>query len=282
MNVVVLYHANCNDGFCCAWIMKNIESLRDSMFIPVSHGQPVPIAVGEADLIYIVDFSYKRDVIDALRASGRRVVVLDHHKSAQDELSPHPDTVFDTSRSGAQIVWDYFHDTPATRHWLVTYTADRDLWQWKEWKSAEVNAAIQLYPRDFATWDMLAKRACGELEAEGVIILRYQRSIIDSALGRANTGNELKIDGSWLRFSYAIVNSTVLFSEIAGELCETLGVDVGICWFQRKDGKYQLSIRSRSAEGRAMSALAVAKALGGGGHPNAAGCELTSMEIFHV
>jgi nanoRNase/pAp phosphatase (c-di-AMP/oligoRNAs hydrolase) len=65
-----------------------------------------------------------------------------------------------------------------------------------------------------------------------------------------------------------VVNATVLFSEIAGELAEDS--PFGACYFDRHDGKRQWSLRSRDG---GVDVSEIAKAHGGGGHKNAAGFE---------
>lgn len=102
-------------------------------------------------------------LIAAATVMAFRVIVLDHHKTAQDMLntteSQHPnlDAQIDMSRSGATIALDYFR--PAVRHEalgvpmqpiqfcslrlrklvqitqeqrrIFEYVEDADLWRWK-------------------------------------------------------------------------------------------------------------------------------------------------------
>jgi oligoribonuclease NrnB/cAMP/cGMP phosphodiesterase (DHH superfamily) len=280
----VLYHANCNDGFCCAWLLKNDSRYADARFVPMNYGEPIPSGIVARDTVLMVDFSMSNDDIRKLLAYCCNVFIIDHHVSAIERIVGDPELnackcVFDKTKSGARLVCDWLLGVAAKqRHWLVDYTEDRDLWKWQLWKSAEVNAALSSYDHDFSVWDGIAARASGELEREGEAILRYQQREVRSRVEKANTGNQISApSGLKLDVSYALINCTSLFSEVAGEMCEKYGVDVGICWFQRKDGKIQLSIRSRAAEGSSRNALAIAKALGGGGHPNAAGCELSGF-----
>ena len=83
MKPLVLYHANCWDGFCAAWIAK--KALGDIEAIPVQYGQDPPIDFCGRD-VYILDFSYPRGEMENIIRSSNRVVVLDHHKTAQKEL----------------------------------------------------------------------------------------------------------------------------------------------------------------------------------------------------
>jgi hypothetical protein len=67
------------------------------------------------------------------------------------------------------------------------------------------------------------------------------------------------------------VNSTVNFSEVAGELAKK--GPFGVVWFVRSDGKYQYSLRSEGD----FDVSAIAKSFGGGGHKNAAGFEADEL-----
>ena len=49
------------------------------------------------------------------------------------------------------------------------------------------------------------------------------------------------------------------------------GVEVGLTLRQQKDGSYKISVRT----GHDTNACNIARRLGGGGHPRAAGCEIS-------
>lgn len=83
---LVLYHANCWDGFCAAWVAR--KAMPDAEFIPVQYGQDPPEQAGDKDRrLFLVDFSYQRNVMFRLGALHRQgMTVLDHHKTAQAAL----------------------------------------------------------------------------------------------------------------------------------------------------------------------------------------------------
>ena len=301
MKPLVLYHANCWDGFCAAWIAKH--ALGEIEAIPVQYGQDPPIDFCGRD-VYILDFSYKRQVMRTILSQSRFVCVLDHHKTAQaelaglvDEFIQRPDLInnapgselpviyFDMDKSGGRLAWHYFYGItdpcwPRLLNafpkcdqqrppWLVIYTEDRDLWRWKVVYSRAVNAWLRSYPLDFDLWDSFAKlsplawdgRQCPV--SEGDAILRREQQIIDEHVKHAR---EIEMDGH----SVLAVNATVLFSDIAGELAK--GRPFGACYFDRQDGKRQWSLRSRDD---GIDVSAIAKVHGGGGHRNASGFEET-------
>lgn len=281
---LVLFHANCADGFASAWIAHR-KFGDDAEYIPVQYGQEPPDVANDKDRpLYILDFSYSRNVMFRLAALRHaEMIVLDHHKTAQaaldgleielaanncgDALTAH----FDMGKSGARLSWEFFFSREPIPY-LVRLVEDRDLWRWKLPDSREFSAAIASYPKTFEVWDRLGKNIneprceCYDeygdsLIEQGSAILRYQQQLVDSACENAT---EIEMDGH----KVLSVNSTVLFSEIAGKLAENR--PFGAAYFIRADGKKQWSLRSRD-EGVDVSE--VAKRHGGGGHRNAAGWE---------
>lgn len=268
---LVLYHANCPDGFCAAWVLRT--AFPEATFTPAYYGQRPPKVRGKH--VLIVDFSYPRATLEAMRTEAASLQVLDHHKSAQAELEGLPYCVFDMDRSGARLAWDHlailgllpqkFHgwDTHlfelGEAHWLVDYVQDRDLWRWELPQSRAINAALSSYQRDFAVWSMLARRTPDDMIKEGEAIVRYQQTVIDTHVRNATL---ISLQGH----TVPIVNATTLQSEIGNALCENKPFSV--TWFDRQDGSRQFSLRSRED---GVDVSEIAKIYGGGGHRNAAG-----------
>lgn len=78
MKPLVIYHANCADGFTAAWAVRQA---MDADFHPGVYNEPPPAAEGR-DLI-LVDFCYPPQVMLDLQIVARSILVLDHHKSAE-------------------------------------------------------------------------------------------------------------------------------------------------------------------------------------------------------
>jgi len=194
--------------------------------------------------------------------------------------------VFDISKSGGRLAWEYAYDLHADRNegfgkwvvrhdfyrdrapWLVDYTEDRDLWRWKLPNSREVNAALRSHPLNFDCWDLLAATTPAQAipwhrqVCEGAAILRAQQQTVDTHVRHAR---ETDIGGYKVR----AVNATTLMSEIAGTLAE--GRPFGACYFDDGTGIRRWSLRS-TADGVDVSEVAK-RFPGGGGHRNAAGFE---------
>ena len=141
---VVLYHAECADGFGAAWAIWN--QFPAARFIPVKHGNPPPAGLQDQRVV-IVDFSYARETLETMAAQTQALLVLDHHITAENALVGLPYAYFDMKKSGAVLAWEWAHDQPIP--WLLNYIQDKDLWAWALPSSREINAAVASYPFDY-------------------------------------------------------------------------------------------------------------------------------------
>ena len=216
---LVIYHANCLDGFGAAFAAFSHFRQGDDCpcdFVAASYGQHPPEVTGRD--VYIVDFSYRRQVLQKLCRSARSVTVIDHHISAERDLAglerEHANlrVVFDMDKSGAVLAWEYFHRKPPPR--LLLHIQDRDLWRFELEGTNDIYAALMARPYDFRAWAELV--ADGEapalLAAEGRAINRYRRVMIDMHRNKAVMGT---IDGCQV----PVVNC---YEEIASDLLAEL------------------------------------------------------------
>ena len=79
--------------------------------------------------VYLVDFSYPRAVIADMVKKANSVTLIDHHKTALEDLFELDGLIqfTDINRSGAMLAWNYlFPDEEPPL--LIKYVQDRDLW----------------------------------------------------------------------------------------------------------------------------------------------------------
>jgi oligoribonuclease NrnB/cAMP/cGMP phosphodiesterase (DHH superfamily) len=247
---VVLYHAECADGFGAAWALW--QRYASARFVPVKHGIPPPADLANQHIV-MVDFSYPRPMLEAVADQAASLLVLDHHITAEKALAGLPYAQFDQTRSGAVMAWEWAHKEPVP--WLLKYIQDKDLWQWKLPSSREISAALASYPFDFKIWNGLRQ---AQLEAEGRAILRYENETVDKLIAERVM---VEFEGERV----PAVQSAVLTSQIG----ERLSANHPFCiiWHDR-DGRRYFSLRSR-ADGTDVGSIAARH--GGGGHTHAAG-----------
>lgn len=276
MKPIVLYHANCADGFTAAWVAH--RKLGDEAeYLPVQYGEPPPDVTGRIR-VYILDFSYPLNVLIKMGMKVDEcgtITVIDHHQTAKHELEPLLDPfnrqhsrincTFDMDKSGGRLTWEHFfpNEQPPP---IVLYTEDRDLWRWALTDSKAISAAIRSWEMTFDRWEYLngvleLEPVSDGLIVEGIAILRVQDQMVRAI---CQTAREIELDGHKI----LAANTPVLISEVAGQLAK--GRPFGASWFVCSDGRKQWSLRS-APEG--IDVAVIAKRHGGGGHKHAAGFE---------
>lgn len=279
---VCIYHGGCDDGFAAAWAVR--QAIGNCEFYPGVY-QKEPPDVANRDVIF-VDFSYKRPVLEAMSRSANSILILDHHKTAAEDLAGlqapfgagwqrHLDNVyqdtcegvggkmyasFDMARSGAMMAWEFFHpdaDVPE----FIRYIQDRDLWRKQLPNGDEFTIALRSYPQDFDVWTRLIAAGPRALIDEGHAIQRYYRRRVDELKASAYMAT---LDGAPIWIANAPYFAA---SEVAGELALERNLCFGACYFEVSAGRWQYSLRSSTE----FDVSEVAKKFGGGGHKGAAG-----------
>ena len=255
--IYILFHHPCQDGFGAAFAAW--KKFGDAAkFVGVNYGKPLPEMPGATE-VYIVDFSYPKADLEAL-ALTCKLVVLDHHKTAQEQLQGLPFAHFDMNRSGAGMAWDYFHpDTP--RPWLINYIEDRDLWKHKLPNTHDIAAALFSYPQEFSIWEKFQQ---ADLLNEGKAIRRYQNILSDEMVKNTQVKDFLQFK------NVPIVNaSSSLISDVGEVLRQKYPTaPFYAIYYDTKEGKRKWSLRSTDHQ---EDVSAIAGVFGGGGHRNAAG-----------
>lgn len=154
-DIAILYHGGCPDGFggaYAAW--KKFGDTAD--YIPVRYQQPVPEHL-EGKELYLVDFCYDRETMDALLQVAKSLVVLDHHEGIREVVESMPHHVYDSIRSGASISWNYFHpDTPLPV--FLKYVEDADLFRMIPDDERAIITYAYAQPWHFDAWDEFVRK----------------------------------------------------------------------------------------------------------------------------
>lgn len=284
MNPLCIYHGNCADGFTAAWVVNGFFDGKVDFHAGVYNDPPPDV---EHRNVFIVDFSYPYDVLTEMSFKAHSITILDHHKTAAEDLARLPSTksyidrhgateycmscnmpdiaaCFDMERSGAGITWDYFYGH-APRPKLVDHVEDRDLWRFALPGTREIQAAVFSYAYDFDTWDRLSNTfdhfGDTSLRREGEAIERKHHK--DVAELTKVTARMMKIGGQIV----PIANLPYTMTSDAGHLLCGENHPFAGCYWDTPDGRV-FSLRSRE---NGADVGAIAKEYGGGGHVNASG-----------
>ena len=267
-SALVIYHHPCNDGMAALWAAhKYFTDLGVPVKThPATYGEPPPNVKDRE--VYILDFSYPKEVLLQMYETSRSLVVLDHHKTAKEDLADLDFCVFDMDRSGCGLTWDYFFPG-LKRPWLIDYAEDRDLWNFKLPYSKEVNAVISSIQLDITSWDELSKMDLSHVIAEGKAIVRYIQKKVQEACDNAQIVT-WEVEGL-PTITLPIVNTSADTSDVLNKLAKESSSGIALGWWVNKDGNYIYSLRSVGE----IDITPIAKHFGGGGHKNAAGFKLS-------
>jgi oligoribonuclease NrnB/cAMP/cGMP phosphodiesterase (DHH superfamily) len=301
MKPLVIYHADCTDGFGAAFAAW-LKFGSDADYYAARYGdKDLPDWQGRE--VYILDFSFPRALMDDAFQLAKHVVWLDHHKTAfemwigglfdgtegrHEQHDQVRDIVLDFDKSGALLAWEYFHPGAAIPK-LIQHIDDRDRWQFKLDGSKELHAALQSYkPWSFEQWkeDFVWLDPTGEPEMllpacftryktlleKGAAILRAQEQHVAELVKQArrvyvpcvlSSADFLDSTANGLA-----VNTPIHMSEVGHELANQSGT-YGLVWYVGADTRVKCSLRSNGE----YDVSGIARQFGGGGHRNAAGFE---------
>ena len=218
---ICIYHDNCADGFTAAILIHRYLK-GDVTLIPAQYGEPPPNlkSLNTIDNLFIVDFSYPQEILLAMKAEVKQMVVLDHHKTAEAQLADLDFANFDQNKCGAMLTWEFLYGEDTEVQIFIKYIQDRDLWQFKLKDSKEFSAGLRAHPMDVDTWGTFLEleKSHEILIEEGRIVLRYQQRIIGQILDAAAHGKMQK--ALYKGHLVPIVNTTHLISEIGHALCQ--------------------------------------------------------------
>jgi oligoribonuclease NrnB/cAMP/cGMP phosphodiesterase (DHH superfamily) len=248
--------------------------------IPAAAGRaPTDADVTGLDVV-MVDISFKRDDLLAIAAKAKSVLILDHHKSAADDLSgefpANVKCVCDMKRCASEIAWDYWF-SPETRPWFIEVIADRDLWRWTNPSSKAIGN--YLFNRGFYDSHM----RFGEL-------FFWKQRDVDNAADAGQT--MLEVEERALAFQtknarlcefktpsrtykvYLLGTGHGNASEIGARLSARPECDFAVLWrYSFENDEWWLSCRS-SKERPDIDLSKITAEFGGGGHAQAAGMVL--------
>lgn len=271
----VLYHGGCRDGFGAAWAAWQ-KLGENAEYIPMAYQSKIPDLPSDAR-VAIVDFSLPREQMMELKDKVADVVVLDHHKSAAENLEGLDFAVFEMERAGAGLAWHYFNPGQPLPEKLA-HLELRDLWKFDQIPGTkEVDMAASTYlPKKFGPgdhhfqvlrqWDELT---IDQLKSEGAEAV----ALMDKEVERATaTAHFAEIDGHRV----PVVNTSLFMSDVGNALVNAFpdAPFVGI-YYDKGNGTRKWSLRSGGFDVSEICAK-----FGGGGHEQAGGFrESTERQI---
>lgn len=269
-NTVVLYHAECNDGFGAAWAAWNKFGDKAD-YIPINHGLPLPEGLNGKQ-IFFVDIIPDEATIKKVINDNKSVVAIDHHKTGEPKMKLFKEYIFDYNHSGAVLAWQYFYPGKSVPKFLLLIE-DMDLWNWKYPETDRFLAALILYDFNIQTWDKIAVEIedpakLADYLDKGELLLSFQEKMFGRAIEKAYL---VEFEG----FKVYAANTLHFWASKLGHKLVEKQPPLAIIWSQ-ENSQITVSLRSDGS----VDVSEIAKKYGGGGHKAAAGFEIPAEEKF--
>lgn len=299
ITTIIGYHANCIDGFTSAWVTYNAltKELHDCSLLEMRYDEQSLLAMYamlneyKPNYLYLVDYSIPFSALTDLRTNYPKVkvIILDHHKTAFEKYFPGIEVkettrkhatvegayvVLENDKSGASLCWNYFHakvgvHTPK----LIQYVEDHDLWRFnKGVETKHINKYLSSMEKEIKLWDWIAN----ELEyPHGLMYMldtgkQLQVAHDNEVADIVKKAKPITLFGTP---GYVAMCHPKFSSDVGNELAKIKGTFGATYSVDEELKAVKWSLRSMKTS--TVDVSAIASKMGGGGHKNAAGFEVS-------
>lgn len=274
---LVIYHGrNCPDGFAAAlaaWLFYEGQA----EFLGLDHGDIKSVAdlpALDERAVYILDFSFSAEILRGIEERAVKLVLLDHHKSAADQLEGFTCRCgvvhFDMHKSGARLAWEFFQrEAPLPD--LVRFVEDRDIWVWQYPESAGFLAALDMEPFSFERWNEIAGFDAMQLAMYVERGRAMDEKFNKLAAGIADGAQTLVFNG----VNGLMVNAPGVFHSVVGDILSKQSDTFALMWSVDKTGVIKVGLRSQ----RHFNCIPLAESMRGGGHAQACGFKMSPQRL---
>jgi len=284
----VIFHNPCMDGFGSAHIATR--------YFKDTHGREVRLApthIGDVvdEESYIGKTVLMVDILTPdylkIKEKAKNLIILDHHKTNQKELTGCDFAYFDMNKSGVGITWEYFYDTPMPL--FLQCIQDRDIWTWTVPESKYFcDGFYQLFNtadsfqeklRFFDEMYDLHSDKFNYYYTIGEVLYKIKMSSVKKIVKHSEP---IKVQIGTDSYNVCFFNCTTDYaSDLGNYAVSETDCDFAVLWsYDHEDEQYRYSLRSIDSK---VDVSVIAKRFGGGGHRNAAGCasKMHPKELFH-
>lgn len=257
------YHHNDMDGRCAAAIVRmSIRTPDIASYIEIDYKDEIDInAIAKDETIYIVDFSFKPEIMEKVLKITSDIVWIDHHKTAFEyTYSKELKGLRYEEYSGCELTWKYFSPDESIPR-FVKLIGDRDKWAWKFGdETALFNEGMKLRncePMSDIWKELFDVEMVRRIQEDGIICLKYRGNLCRDYT--KSFGFELDFEG-YKCFATGIY---MFGSELFGERMDKYDICLA---FEYSGSKWTIGLYSKN-----IDVSVIAKRFGGGGHTGAAG-----------
>lgn len=270
-DIVILYHADCPDGFGGAWAAwKKFGDKAE--YIAGHYDQPLSKKLKDKE-IYMIDFSCSVETMRDLISRNRRVTAIDHHAMREESTKLTHDYSYAIDHSGAVLAWTYFHkNKPMPR--LLRYLEERDLFKFNSQETMPIVTYLESFDYDFEVWDRLIAdidndKKRKDFTEKGALLVKYREELMKRVI--EDNARVVIFEG----YETYAVNCPYEFADWIGNICYTKKPPIAIMWSEGKDNIH-VSLRSDGS----VDVSKIARKYSGGGHPRSSAFRLSSIISF--
>ena len=283
--MICYFHSTDLDGKCSAAIVKSMYPHVE--LIPLDYGDNYEAKIFSRNFtnetIFFVDITLDpRSLMLQLEKDGNRVIVIDHHITAIQEIKNmgwKPEGILQDGKAGCELTWEFLYPEPMNVG-VPMPIAVKYLGRYDVWDHSDPNTELFQYGMrymdlgvDALEWKiLLSRKVSTEIFISDVIktgkIIRSWNSVKNKKIA-SMSAREIMFEG--LRaITINGYDGSPLFESVYNEE----NYDIMISYIQRKDGTWSYGFYSDKPE---VHCGEIAKKYGGGGHKGASGCNLKKL-----
>lgn len=275
---MVIYHGDCVDGYASAYCafeyFSKKEDKREIIYYAGSYNNPPPLKEATGKCVLMCDFSYKKTELLKLIEVTKKFLILDHHKTAENDLLelPNHQKVFRMDHSGSYITYRYFNKNTSIPL-MIIYIEDNDIWLKRQPHTREFTAYMSTLPFTFEEYGKIMDDnfVKNEVFSQGTVMVRQNDIIISKNIKKA-VPKFVQIKDKY--YFVAHLNSTVLVSELGNNIFNEYP-DINFSAVYSINDYSNTTTFSLRSNDTSTDVSEIALIYGGGGHRNASGCSLS-------
>jgi len=287
------YHRDM-DGICAAAIVYNASflcqdgiTLETPGMISIDYKDTLDLkTIQPNEKIWIVDFSFKPEVMEELLKITQDITWIDHHKTAMEyKYSQELKGIRDNNFSGCELTWKYIHPTK-TMPRIVEMSGRYDVWDFSKYGDElnELQAGIRLFEHnpENNNWEKWLNNKREEVNeifggGEGILVDGLELLLNEGTVALKYRNNQYtSLIKAWSFFvdfeGYKAVCCNV--GSTSSQLFDSVKEDYDLMIPFVFDGKqWTVSLYTK----KDIDCSEIAKKYGGGGHKQAAGFQCKEL-----
>ena len=271
----VIYHSPCADGSGAAfsaWLALGDKASYEPFCR--QNEQPFDLTLLKGKNIILIDCAFKKKDLPQARSLANKLIILDHHRSAMQDLEGEPGCFFTMGNCGAILAWHYFYGLESSPPQLLRLIEDRDILQWQKKELSEPLAyglskinpnynfrQYKEYTDESKLFDLIRLGKQIQLETQKLIVASASKAQM-----RLLHFNQTKQSYKVMCLEMPSYDLTVEVSEYLYKNITDL--DFTMLWHPLDNNRFRISFRTDRPN---IDLSIIASRFGGGGHANKAG-----------